>query len=179
MAIDDNTSYELTGYQVKDLAQKIRGKADDDVFVGAGSAVAGSRGLVPAPAAGDNAKFLKGDGTWQSVANNYSTTEQNTGTTWIDSKPVYKKTVNIGTLPSSSSSGKNTAHNISNLAFVIKIEGAAMASDGARIPLPYADTSGTGTVGVFVNNTNIYVFAGQNRSSYSGYVTLYYTKTTD
>lgn len=28
MAIDDNTSYELTGYQVKDLANKVRGKAD-------------------------------------------------------------------------------------------------------------------------------------------------------
>ena len=28
MAIDDNTSYELTGYQVKDLASKVRGKAD-------------------------------------------------------------------------------------------------------------------------------------------------------
>ena len=28
MAIDDNTSYELTGYQVKDLAGKIRAKAD-------------------------------------------------------------------------------------------------------------------------------------------------------
>jgi len=69
MAIDDNTSYELTGYQVKDLAQKIRGKADDDVFVGAGTSVAGSRGLVPAPAAGDNTKFLKGDGTWQALTN--------------------------------------------------------------------------------------------------------------
>lgn len=70
MAIDDNTSYELTGYQVKDLAQKIRGKADDDVFVGAGTSVAGSRGLVPAPVAGDNTKFLKGDGTWGAVAKN-------------------------------------------------------------------------------------------------------------
>ena len=28
MAIDDNTSYELTGYQVKDLAGRIRQKAD-------------------------------------------------------------------------------------------------------------------------------------------------------
>lgn len=28
MAIDDNTSYELTGYQVKDLASKVRAKAD-------------------------------------------------------------------------------------------------------------------------------------------------------
>ena len=30
MAIDDNTSYELTGYQVKDLANKVRGKADSN-----------------------------------------------------------------------------------------------------------------------------------------------------
>jgi hypothetical protein len=30
MAIDDNASYELTGYQVKDLAQKIRAKADSN-----------------------------------------------------------------------------------------------------------------------------------------------------
>ena len=28
MAIDDNASYELTGYQVKDLAGRIRLKAD-------------------------------------------------------------------------------------------------------------------------------------------------------
>lgn len=64
MAIDNNTSYELTGAQVKDLAQKIRNKADDNTFVGSSSGTAGSKGLVPAPAAGDQAKFLKGDGTW-------------------------------------------------------------------------------------------------------------------
>ena len=64
MAIDNDTSYELTGAQVKDLAQKIRNKADNNVFVGASSSVAGSKGLVPAPAIGDDAKFLKGDGTW-------------------------------------------------------------------------------------------------------------------
>ena len=64
MAIDNNTSYELTGAQVKDLAQKIRNKADNNVFVGASSSVAGSKGLVPAPAIGDDTKFLKGDGTW-------------------------------------------------------------------------------------------------------------------
>lgn len=169
MAIDDNTSYELTGYQVKDLAQKIRAKADssslasvatsglysdltgtpsiptvyngtltitqggnslgtftansstdvtidvpaggssytagtgiditNDVistdltagsniqingatisatdttysdFTGATSSVAGAHGLVPAPAAGDDTKFLSGDGTWQSL--NYTET---------------------------------------------------------------------------------------------------------
>lgn len=65
MAIDDNTSYELTGAQVKDLANKIRAKAADNTFVGATSAAPGSKGLVPAPAAGDQSKALHGDGTWK------------------------------------------------------------------------------------------------------------------
>lgn len=37
-----------------------------DTMVGATSADAGTRGLVPAPAAGDSEKYLKGDGTWGS-----------------------------------------------------------------------------------------------------------------
>lgn len=64
MAIDDNKSYELTGAQVKDLANKIKAKAADNIFVGATSSIPGSKGLVPAPQAGDDEKFLKGDGTW-------------------------------------------------------------------------------------------------------------------
>jgi hypothetical protein len=67
MAIDDNTSYELTGAQVKDLAAKIKSKAADNVFIGATSAVAGVKGIVPEPQAGDNTKYLKGDGTWTTI----------------------------------------------------------------------------------------------------------------
>ena len=120
MAIDDNTSYELTGYQVKDLAQKIRGKADDDVFVGAGTSVAGSRGLVPAPVAGDNTKFLKGDGTWQSLADNYSSTEQNTGSTWIDDKPIYRKVITVSN-PSFSVADHTQAHGISGFSHLVSL----------------------------------------------------------
>lgn len=64
MAIDDNKSYELTGAQVKDLANKIKAKAADNIFVGASSAAPGSKGLVPQPQAGDEGKVLLGDGTW-------------------------------------------------------------------------------------------------------------------
>ena len=67
MAIDDNTSYELTGAQVKDLAAKIKSKATDSTFTGATSAVAGVKGIVPEPQAGDNTKYLKGDGTWATI----------------------------------------------------------------------------------------------------------------
>ena len=36
-------------------------------FTGANGSTAGAHGLVPAPAASDNTKFLKGDGTWASA----------------------------------------------------------------------------------------------------------------
>ncbi len=39
-------------------------KIPDTTFGGATASGAGSKGLVPKPAAGDNTKFLKGDGTW-------------------------------------------------------------------------------------------------------------------
>ena len=78
MAIDDNTSYELTGAQVKDLANKIKAKAADNIFVGATSAAPGSKGLVPVPQAGDDTKFLSGDGTWKVAPNVVQTMGQST-----------------------------------------------------------------------------------------------------
>jgi len=77
MAIDDNTSYELTGAQVKDLANKIKAKAADNTFVGATSAAPGSKGLVPQPQAGDDTKFLSGDGTWKTAGGSSSYTAGN------------------------------------------------------------------------------------------------------
>ena len=38
------------------------------VMVGATSGAAGESGRVPAPSAGDNTKYLRGDGTWQTVS---------------------------------------------------------------------------------------------------------------
>jgi hypothetical protein len=40
------------------------------VMIGATATTAGSAGLVPAPQAGDQNKFLRGDGTWVEVATN-------------------------------------------------------------------------------------------------------------
>lgn len=41
------------------------GLASDAAMTGASSGSAGTKGLVPAPAAGAQGKFLRGDGTWQ------------------------------------------------------------------------------------------------------------------
>lgn len=39
-----------------------------NAFTGATGSAAGAAGLVPAPAAGDNTKYLSGDGTWKTVS---------------------------------------------------------------------------------------------------------------
>ena len=76
MAIDDNTSYELTGAQVKDLASKINAKANTtdlpSVMTGATAQADGTSGLVPAPTTSDVDKYLKGDGTWEAVSSGSS-----------------------------------------------------------------------------------------------------------
>ena len=48
-----------------------------DVMVGATALSAGSKGLVPTPAAGDNNKFLRGDGTWSDVVAGISSFDSN------------------------------------------------------------------------------------------------------
>lgn len=45
------------------------------VMTGASAGSAGASGLVPQPAAGDNEKFLRGDGTWQTVSGGGSATD--------------------------------------------------------------------------------------------------------
>ena len=48
-------------------------------FTGATENTAGSRGLVPAPAAGDQDKVLKGNGTWSNVEALPSVTSSDNG----------------------------------------------------------------------------------------------------
>lgn len=107
MAIDDNTSYELTGSQVKDLANNINARALDSAFVGATSSSAGVRGLVPVPAAGDNNKYLCGDGTWGAVSSG-PTVVQTTGQSTTDvmsQKAVTDEIGNIATILQTLNSG--------------------------------------------------------------------------
>lgn len=53
-------------YFTQQLKLKMQAMIPVDM-TGAGASTAGAHGLVPAPAAGDNAKFLRGDGTWQNT----------------------------------------------------------------------------------------------------------------
>lgn len=54
--------------QWQDLINRVKAKAENTPMSGATTQSAGTAGLVPAPAIGDNTKYLRGDGTWQTVS---------------------------------------------------------------------------------------------------------------
>ena len=194
MAIDDNTSYELTGYQVKDLAGRIRQKADSASLApvatsGLYSDITGAP-TVPTVYNGKLTITQNGKALGEFTANqstdttinlensSYSTSEVKTNATWIDGKPIYRKTIDCGTLPNAA--GKGVAHGITNFGDLVKLEGAATFPGYNWIPLPYPDQKNAGVVGVILNPTVVYIFSGENRSQYTkSYVTIWYTKTTD
>jgi hypothetical protein len=104
----------------------------------------------------------------------YSTSEINTGTTWINGAPIYKKTVYTGTLPNATT--KNVAHGISNLGLVIDIEGCAWDGSSTWLPIPNAGSS-SAVIEAYVYSSNIVISTGMDRSGFTtSYVTLYYTK---
>lgn len=71
-------------------------------FTGADAYTSGATGLVPAPEAGSQVKFLRGDGVWallpasaDSDLINYSILEQDTGVNWIDGSNIYQITFDL------------------------------------------------------------------------------------
>lgn len=104
---------------------------------------------------------------------NYSTTEQDTGFTWIDGKHIYKKTYNVGPLPNNTT--KNVPHGLTSLDKIIKWEGASTNTTGNTILLP---SPANALFTIVVNTTNISIYTTSDRTGYTyAYITLYYTKT--
>lgn len=109
-------------------------------------------------------------------SHSYSETEQEVGT-WIDGSPVYEKVVDLGALPNNTT--KNVAHGISNLGLVISAVFVAKDTSGQYIQMPFTvakDGYINYQVSVYLTSTNIVIEAGSNRSTYSGYAILRYTK---
>lgn len=106
----------------------------------------------------------------------YSTTEVNTGAKWVDGSAIYKKTINLGALPNATT--KAVAHGVSNFGYLVKIEGMSTYSgDNVFRPLPHVSVySAADNILVEVSPTDVVVYTGVDRSAFSGYVTIYYTK---
>jgi hypothetical protein len=108
----------------------------------------------------------------------YSTTEQVIGK-WINNKPVYRKVINFGALPNSTT--KNVNHNIANVSQWVTIRGI-FQYNGSVVggPIPNTNTSdNTYAINITANATTVNIQTGIDRTSYSAYVILEYIKTTD
>lgn len=111
------------------------------------------------------------------LGGNFSTSEIDTGFTWIDGKKIYKKSFSFGGM----ASGKKTInHGISNLGTVINIFGS-MSNGTTTYPLPSVMIGGLNyQVQAQVKATTIELDTGVDRTAYtSSFLTLYYTKATD
>lgn len=109
----------------------------------------------------------------------YSTTEEVVGT-WINNKPIYRKTINFGALPNNTT--KSVNHNISSLDYVTDIKGVAYNSNSSLyVPLPHVNVYGANYgLEVYMDNTKVYIIAASDMSAYNNsYITIEYTKTTD
>ena len=118
--------------------------------------------------------------TEQLVGNlgSYSTIEVSTGQTWIDNKPIYRKVIDIGNLPNASQT--IVSHNISNIERIVKLYGSATRDrDKETLPIPYVtfNSNNSGGINLYANNVSVFVSTSSDRSSYTGYVVLEYTKT--
>lgn len=109
-----------------------------NAFTGADGTNAGSSGLVPAPSATDNDKYLKGDGTWASVSGGSSTDVQINGTS-ITNQGV----ANIVT---------NTAYNASSNKIATMSD---LPAGGANTDLSNLSATGEAHFLKSINSTNV------------------------
>ena len=114
------------------------------------------------------------DGTLNAVISDYSTNEVNTGATWIDGSPIYKKTLYITALPNATT--KHYSIGESNISAIVKLEG--FYTEGTDYyPLPYVPASLSSAISISASTSSVVISTGsQDYSSKSGYVTVYYTK---
>ena len=103
----------------------------------------------------------------------YTTSEVDTWMTWIDGKPIYKKTVtSCGAMPNAAV--KYCAHGISNFDKLVRADLIEYRSSDNTYHTNSNDTQ-AGTYGT----TNIKLYSTYDRTAFDATVTLFYTKTTD
>lgn len=105
--------------------------------------------------------------------NIYSTTETAVGK-W-NNNDLYRKIVNIGSLPNNSSAGIDSG--ITNLGDVVSMRGYAKDS-ASIINLPYASPTSNDSISMWydIANNKIFVNTKNDKSNFTGYVVIEYTK---
>lgn len=128
-------------------------------------------------------KFVPQGYGYVSSGDIYSLEERQVGV-WTDGKPLYQKTVEINSLPSSTYTTVNYAHNIGNVDKIVEWKGYGRFASGSVTEIPAMQFSNTGATALAsfygqVDATNISIMVGTDRSAMTATFTIRYTKTTD
>ena len=99
-----------------------------------------------------------------------------TGKTWIDGKTIYRKVVDLGTLPNATT--KDVSHGISNVSAFVDVRGMAVniANGIVTLPIPRVATSSSMNLDVSLNATNVHLETSFDYSGWTGFVIIEYTK---
>lgn len=103
----------------------------------------------------------------------YSLSEQATGLRWIDGKEIFTKTVAFSAGPNNG--GVSEAHGIVGLANVVSMTGY-LSNGSLWMAVPNGDDATAGGIRVLIDDTLASLVSTSNFSSFSGHLTLTYTK---
>ena len=115
--------------------------------------------------------YVSSGGHWHPavIETHFTSDEQDSGMRWgVGEDIIYQKSIDLGALPNSAST--NTAHGISGMDLLLKVEGGASAA-AAWIPIPAPIE-----IEITLSATNVTITTHGNYSTYTGVVTLFYTK---
>ena len=112
------------------------------------------------------------------IGNVFSTDEVKTNDIWIDGKQIYRKVLNVSSLPNSTV--LPIYHEISNMKEVVRLYGMAYYSgdaEGGGVTIPYTDSSNVNnSIEIRANLTSILIITKSNKSSMRGTIVIEYTK---
>lgn len=128
------------------------------------------------------------DGIYEnSLDNVYSLEETFTGKYWIDGKKIYRKVINFGALPNKTTKNVLTGLQIESIN-IVNYYGIANGIDvsGNHYSLTLPDTHPNGpeqatrlSINTKENEYNLVIITGVDRSNYTAYIIIEYTKTTE
>lgn len=126
----------------------------------------------------DEDAFLEEVKDFVEAGQSYSTTEQKTGGTWIDGKPIYRLTF-ADTTGGIWTSSRNLVGTITNLDKMVRVEASAVVGATANFVTNIQASSTAITGLVDMTNGNVYVDIDNISTSYPKTCIVEYTKTTD
>lgn len=108
---------------------------------------------------------------WRKFTAAFSTSGQQTGQFWVDGKPIYRKVIDFGALPLTTT--KNVAHGLTGVAEIVSLSGIAIddaTTFASALPLPSEVTALT------IDTTNVSVTTASDLTAYDqAYVVVEYT----